>query len=93
MDGGIKFENEDSSYATPNKGRVFFVPSMLVHNETQDYLPPKDCISNIILYHFPDKFIPVTLFNRILKLVIRWCNAEDHRIHWYVRSYIASYVQ
>ena len=84
MDRSIKFENEDSSYVTPNKGRVFFVPSMLVHNETQDYIPPKDCISNVILYHFPDKFIPVTVFNRVLILIIKWCNAEDHRIRWYV---------
>ena len=88
MDRGIKFENEDSSYATPNKGRVFFVSSMLVH-----YLPPKDCISNIILYHFRDKFIPVTFFNCVLIPVIKWCNSEDHRIRWYARSYIANYLQ
>ena len=93
MDGGIKFENEDSSYATPNKGRVFFVPSMLVHNETQDYLPPKDCISNIIWYHFRDKFIPVTFFNRVLIPVIKWCSSEDHRIRWYAQSYITNYLQ
>ena len=93
MDRGIKFENEDSSYVTPDKGRVFFVPSMLVHNETHDYVPPKDCISNIILYHFPDKFVPVTLFNRVLILVIKWCNAEDHRIRRYVAIYVASYLQ
>ena len=83
---GIKFENEAASYVTPNDGRVFFVPSMLVHNTTQDYVPSKDCISNIVLYHFPDKFIPVAVFNRVLILVIKWCNAEDHRIRWYVAA-------
>ena len=87
MDGGIKFENEDSSYATPNKGRVFFVPSMLVHNETQDYLPPKDCISNIILYYFRDKYIPVTFFNHVL--IATTCNKVILKIIAFVGMHVA----
>ena len=87
MDGGIKFESEDSSYATPNKGRVFFVPFMLVHNETQDYLPPKDCISNIILYHFRDKYIPVTFFNRVL--IATTCNKVILKIIAFVGMHVA----
>ena len=82
IDSAIKFENEDASYTTPNKGRVFFVPSMLVYNKIQDYLPPQDSISNVILYHFPSKFIPVAVFNCVLILVIKWCKVEGHRIRW-----------
>ena len=82
MDRGIKFENEDSSYATPNKSPVFFVPFMLVH-----YLPPKDCISNIILYHFRDKYIPVTFFNRVL--IATTCNKVILKIIAFIGMHVA----
>ena len=88
IDRGTKFENEPDAYVTPSSGRVFFVPSMLVHNNKQDYATPKSHISNIILYHFPDKFIPDTVFNHVLILVTKWFNIEGHRIRWYVDSYI-----
>ena len=84
IDRGTKFENEDASYVTPNKGQVFFVPSMLVCNKTQDFTLPEDHIDNIILYHFPDKFVPDTVFNHVLILVTKWFNVQGHRIRWYV---------
>ena len=84
IDIGTKFTSEDDSYLTPNSGRVFFVPSMLIHNETQNYVSPDGHIDNTILYHFPDKFLPYTVFNHVLVLVTRWCNAKGHRIRWYV---------
>ena len=88
IDQGTKFENEDASYVTPNKGRVFFVPSMLVCNKAQDFTLPEDHIDNIILYHFPDKFIPDAVFNHVLILVTKWFNFQSHRIRWYVNDYI-----
>ena len=82
IDRSTKFENEDSSYLTPISGQVFFVPSMLVHNQMQDYAAPKGHISNIILYHFPDKFIPNTVFNHVLICATKWCVDESNRIRW-----------
>ena len=86
IDRNTKFENEDDSYPTPDSGRVFFVPSMLVHNKTQDHKTPKGYIDNVILYHFPDKFIPDTVFSHVVILVTKWCNIQGHRIRWYVRN-------
>ena len=96
IDRSTKFEYEDEFYPTPDSGRVFFVPSMLVHNNTvkiQDHKKPKGYIDNVILYHFPDKFIPDTVFNHVVILVTKWCNIQGHRIRWYVRnSYCVFYV-
>ena len=88
IDRGTKFTSEEDSYLTPNCGRVFFVPSMLIHNETQNYVSPDGHIDNTILYHFPDKFLPYTVFNYVLILVTRWCNAGRHHIRWYVALFV-----
>ena len=82
IDRHTKFENEDASYITSNNDRLFFVPSMLVHNKIHDCVPFKDHISNIILYHFPDKFLPNAVFNHVLILVVKWFNINGHRIRW-----------
>lgn len=90
IDRGTKFTNERDSYLIPDNGRVFFVPSMLVHNETQDYFPPKGRIVNTILYYFPDEFIPDTVFNHVLILVTKYCCSQGHRIHRYVYLYVGN---
>ena len=91
IDKGTKFINEDDAYLTPNSDRVFFVPSMLIHNETKNYVSPNGHIDNTVLYHFPDKFLPYTVFNYVLILVTKWCNAKGHRIRWYVALFVINF--
>ena len=88
IDRGTKFTIEDDSYLTPNNDRVFFVPSMLIHNKAKNYISPTGHIDNLVLYHFPDKFLPYTIFNHVLILVTKWCNVEGHRIRWYVALFV-----
>ena len=92
IDRGTKFTCEDDSYVTPDSDRVFFVPSMLIHNETKTYVSPSGHIDNIILYHFPDKFLPYTIFNYVLVLVTRWCNIKGHCIRWYIALFVIKFV-
>ena len=74
-----KFDEEKESYATPKSGRVFLVPSMLVYNSK---VVPKVRKGDIILiYHFPDIFVPENIFNEILVKMVSWCNQHDHHIH------------
>ena len=83
-----KFENEEESFPTPDSGCVFIVPSVLVYNKSKDYLKPENHVNNVILYHFPDKFLPTIVFNYVLTLTIRWCAEKGHNIHWYVIKYL-----
>jgi len=77
-----KFIDEDDSYSTPTDGAVYLVPSMLVYNETKNYIKkPNDFV---IMFHFPDKFIPEDVFNQILVKTVAWCNQHGHHIQWYV---------
>ena len=79
-----KFTEEDDSYSTPTKGAVYLVPSMLVYNEAKDYKrKPEDFV---ILYHFPDKFIPEDGFNQVLVKMVNWSNQHHHHIQRYVYS-------
>lgn len=84
VDRGTRFESEDSSYPLPDSGRVFFVPSMLVYNKPKGYKTPEGSIDNVVLYYFPDKFLPEIVFNRVLIITTKWCKVEGHRIHRYV---------
>ena len=73
-----KFTDEDDAYATPTKGSVYLVPSMLVYNEAKIYeRKPEDLV---ILYHFPDKFIPEDAFNQALVKMVTWSNKHGHHI-------------
>ena len=79
-----KFTEEDDSYSTPTKGAVYLVPSMLVYNEAKIYKrKPEDFV---ILYHFPDKFIPEDGFNQVLVKMVNWSNQHHHHIQRYVDS-------
>jgi len=91
VDRKTKFESEEESYPTPDNGRVFIVPSVLVYNKSKDYLEPKNHVTNVVLYHFPDKFLPTIVFNYVLTLIIRWCNEKGHSIHWYVKNIIVQF--
>ena len=74
-----KFDEEKESYATPQGGRVFLVPSMLVYNPK---VVPKVQKGDIILiYHFPDMFVPENIFNELLVKMVSWCNQHDHHVH------------
>ena len=79
-----KFTEEDDAYSTPTKGAVYLVPSMLVYNEAKNYKrKPEDLV---ILYHFPDKFIPEDGFNQVLVKMVNWSNQHHHHIQRYVYS-------
>lgn len=73
-----KFTDEDDTYTTPAKGAVYLVPSMLVYNEAKIHQrKPEDVV---ILYHFPDKFVPEDAFNQILVRTVSWSNKHGHHI-------------
>ena len=82
IDKETKFQNEEDSYPVPDSGRVFFVPSVLMYNKSKDYVKPEHHIDNVVLFHFPDKFLPSIIFNYTLILVIRWCKDKGHSIRW-----------
>ena len=86
VDRRTTFENEDDTYRPSDTGRVFFVPSMLVYNEKEKYIKPLGHIDNVMLYHFPDKFLPENVFNHVLISTIRWCQNNGHHICRYVHS-------
>ncbi|XP_065897157.1 uncharacterized protein [Dysidea avara] len=73
-----RFIDEDQSYSTPVSGRVFLIPSMLTYNEKKIYHKKDGDI--VIQFHFPDKFLPETIFNRVLVKTVVWCNKNDHEI-------------
>ena len=75
---GTKFIDEEDTYVTPESGKVFVVPSMLVYNERKVY--QKKANDVVVLYHYPDKFIFETVFNHLLVKTIKWCNEERHQV-------------
>ena len=87
IDKDTKFENEKDSYTTPDTGRVFFIPSMLVYNEGEKYIKPEGHVDNVVLYYFPDEFLPETVFNHVLISTIKWCQTNGHHICRYVCTY------
>jgi len=66
----------------PESGRVFFVPSLLVYDEKDIYNKKENDI--VIVYYFPEKFIPETVFNQLLVKTINWCYKQNHQLCWYV---------
>ena len=80
VDKSTRFQYEDPSYRLPEKGRVFFVPSMLIYNEIAIYKKDEGHIDNVVLFYFPDKFLTDNFFNHVLVLTIKWCNDKFHHI-------------
>jgi len=87
IDRDTQFQIEDNydSYSVPEKGRVFFVPSMLTYNKTETYKVNPGHIDNVLLYYFPGKYLPDVFFNHTLVLVIKWFKDRHHRIRRYVQ--------
>jgi len=75
-----KFENESPRPSLPDTGRVFFVPSMLIYNETATPCTMEGFTNNILLYHFPDQFLSDSFFNHLLILIIKWSIKNHHRV-------------
>ena len=74
-----KFDEEKQSYATPKGGKVFLIPSMLVYN--CKVVPKAQKGDIILMYHFPDLFLPEHIFNEVLVKVVSWCNQHSHHVH------------
>ncbi|XP_065884543.1 uncharacterized protein [Dysidea avara] len=79
-----KFDDEDDAYEVPKKGRVFVVPSMLVYNKMRIYQKKVDDV--VVLYHFPDKYLPENIFNHLLVKTISWCNKGAHHVRCIYRG-------
>jgi len=73
----IKFPGE---LRVPKRGRVFFVPSMLIYDEKDLYKKKEEDI--VVVYYFPEKFLPETIFNQLLVKTINWCYAEKNQLSW-----------
>ena len=71
--------DEEDDYVPPNNGRVFVVPSILVYNEKVIYA--KQINDILVLFHYPDKFLPVSIFDHVLVKTVIWCIKEGHYIH------------
>ena len=74
-----KLDKEKESYTTPKSGRVFLVPSMLVYNPKAVPVSREGDI--ILIYHFPDLFVPENVFNEVLVRIASWCNLCGHHVH------------
>ena len=73
---GTRFPHE---FKTPKKGRVFMVPSLLVYDEKATYTPTRGDIT--VIYYFPDKFVPESIFNQVVVKTIHWCTHKGHLIN------------
>lgn len=73
-----KFIDEDASYSTPESRRVFLIPAMLTYNESKVHIKQEGDI--VILFHYPDKFLPEAVFNRVLIKTVIWSNSKGHEI-------------
>ena len=73
-----KFIDEDPSYSTPKSGRLFLIPAMLTYNESKVHKKQEGDI--VILFHFPDKFLPEAVFNRVLIKTVIWSYSNGHEI-------------
>ena len=74
-----KFSDEEECYEIPKSGSVLLVPSMLVYNAEE--VPVKRKGDIILIYYFPDKFVPENLFNQVLVNMVSWCGFQCHYVH------------
>ena len=79
-----KFENEIPPPTLPKSGQVFFVPSMLIYNETVAPCCVEGFSNNLLLFYFPDQFLSDNFFNHVLILIINWAVKNHHRVCRYV---------
>ena len=74
-----KFSDEEECYEIPKSGSVLLVPSMLVYNAEE--VPVKKKGDIILIYYFPDKFVPENFFNQVLVNTVSWCKLQCHHVH------------
>ena len=63
----------------PKKGRVFMIPSLLVYDEKATYCPKQGDIC--VVYYFADRFVPESIFNKLVVKTIHWCCQKGHLIN------------
>ena len=73
-----RFIDEDPSYFTPKSGRVFLIPGMLTYNASKVHERQEGDI--VLLFHYPDKFLPEAVFNRVLIKTVIWSNSQGHEV-------------
>ena len=60
-----------NDFGKPKNERVFMVPSLLVYDKKYFYRKRKGDI--VVVYYFPDEFLPESIFNQLLVKTIHWC--------------------
>jgi len=64
---------------------VYMVPSLLVYDQTNE-LHAKESDDIVVVYYFGGKFLPETIFNKLLVRTIHWCyegnTKKHHEIKW-----------
>jgi len=73
----IRFDDEGPSFL-PQPSRVFFVPSLLVYDSCKMYQRKQGDVA--ILFYFPEKILPESVFNQLLVKTIDWCCANGHSV-------------
>ena len=73
-----KFIDEDPSYSTPKSGKLFLIPAMLTYNANKEHKRQEGDI--ILLFHYPDKFLPEAVFNRVLIKTVSWSISKGHEV-------------
>ncbi|XP_065905734.1 uncharacterized protein [Dysidea avara] len=72
-----KFPGE-ISFSEPTE--VYMVPSLLVYNQTNEFhVKGSDDIA--VVFYFGGKFLPETIFNKLLVRIIHWCYEGKTRKH------------
>jgi len=64
---------------------VYMVPSLLIYDQTNEF-QAKESNDIVVVYHFGGKFLPETIFNKLLVRTMHWCFEEktrkNHEIKW-----------
>jgi len=59
--------------------------SLLVYDQTDEF-HAKESNDIVVVYHFGGKFLPETIFNKLLVRTMHWCYEEktrkNHKIKW-----------
>jgi len=60
--------------------KVYVIPSLLVYDQT-----PIPCTKNdndiVVVFYFGSKFLPETVFNKLIVRTIHWCQKNDSNIY------------
>lgn len=67
-----------SDFSKPKNEKVFIVPSLLVYDKKDIYHKRKGDI--VIVYYFPDEFLPESVFNQVIVKTTHWCCEHNYLI-------------